>query len=109
MILELDLMIQIGVFGEVMPVVSDGKAIEFNMHRLSISSDWGLMTRTSCTVSDGNQIYIVLLNNQASLHVIKNEALMTSRVRNLMCEVLMVAGLASPLFRYEDIRGTDAT
>ena len=58
---EIDLMTQMGVVSEVILVEPDGRGVKSSMQWLN--------------VCDGDRMYKVLIDNQASLHVFKNEAL----------------------------------
>ena len=57
-----------------MGVDSDGIGMECSMQRFGYPSDWIFMTK----LSGGNNDFKVLLDNQATLHVFKNEALLSN-------------------------------
>ena len=60
------------------------------------------MTRAACTVSDINYIYKVLLDNQATLHVLEmrlKEQISGCLTGDLVLEASMAHGLAYPTVR----------
>ena len=61
-----------GLFGQIVGVDPDGKGMDLSMQRILISSEsnWVFMTRL---VGEHN-MFKVLLDNQATLHVFKNGA-----------------------------------
>ena len=77
-------MTQWRVFDDVISVEIDGADMECSMQRLSISSVLVFMTK----LSGGNNCFKVRLDNQATLHVFKNEVLVSNihpndRARNI--------------------------
>ena len=73
---ELDMITRMGELGEVMSVDLDGLGMECSMPWFSVSSDWVSVIRTGSTVSDKTFGCKMLLDSQATLHALKDEALM---------------------------------
>ena len=62
------------MLGDVIPAEKDGTGMEYSMQRLSISTDLVVATK----LSGGNHSFKVLLDDQATLHVFKVEALVSN-------------------------------
>ena len=73
---ELHMMRHMGMFGQIVSVDPNGKGMNFSMLQILISSqsEWVFMTR----LVGKRSMFEVHLDNQVTLHVTKNEALMSN-------------------------------
>ena len=87
---ELHMMGHFGMFGQIIGGDSDGKGVDLSMQRILISpeSNWVFMTRL---VGEHN-IFRMLLDNQATLHVHKNKTLVSNIRASRKARIGCIAG-----------------